>query len=88
MAFNTDVIDDDPTDGAEDLPVYDTLVHELGHLLGLSHPPENDKSVACTLMAGCAGAIRKNPLYDPSCTCDFLTITELDRLAVQQIYEK
>jgi hypothetical protein len=70
-----DVRDTDDSDGAVDKPFYDTLVHELGHVLGLGE--QSDPSVACSVMAHCA---------DTSCGCNFDTIGPVDAAAMVHLY--
>ncbi len=71
----TDVSDYDPSDGRVDKPIHDTLVHELGHVVGLGD--QADDSVACSVMAGCA---------DRGCGCDFEVLGPVDDAALGHVY--
>lgn len=70
-----DVADVDPADGRLEKPVHDTLVHELGHVLGLGD--QDDPAVDCSVMAHCA---------DLSCGCTFDTLGPIDQAALGTVY--
>jgi len=70
-----DVEDVDPSDGWVDKPFYDTLVHEIGHVLGLGD--QVDPSVACSVMGHFGGE---------ECEGDFETPNALDTEAVRHVY--
>lgn len=67
---NADVTDRDCSDGTKDKPLYDTVVHELGHLVGLSHAEVTD-----SVMWAEAGG-----------TMDWNTIGAVDKAAVRTLY--
>lgn len=72
-----DVEDTDGRDGTLEKPFHDTLVHELGHALGLGD--QDDPSVACSVMAHCA---------DTACGCDYDTIGPIDTAALRHVYRQ
>lgn len=63
-------MDVDCSDGGKEYPFYNSLVHELGHFLGLDHAAMDVGSV---MYPGCSG-------------CDFSTIQTPDREAVEELY--
>ncbi len=75
---DTDVIDVDSADGTADKPLHNTLVHELGHLLGLGE--QTAGSVGCSVMSHCRG------LGVSGCACSFDAIESLDVVALTHLY--
>lgn len=73
--LDEEVSDLDDTDGDVDKPFHNTLVHELGHVLGLGD--QQDPTVACSVMAHCA---------DPACGCDWDVVGPVDVAAVGHVY--
>ncbi|MFN7144513.1 MAG: hypothetical protein ACK4YP_12110 [Myxococcota bacterium] len=75
VSVDDEVSDLDDTDGTVDKPFHNTLVHELGHVLGLGD--QHDATVACSVMAHCA---------DLTCGCDWDRVGPVDATAVGHVY--
>jgi len=71
----SDVRDFNSTDGSIEKPFHDTLVHELGHTLGLGDQDEG--GAACSVMAHCG---------DPGCECNYDEIPVADAAALRHVY--
>lgn len=72
VVWNTDVTDKDCSDGSKDYAFYDTLVHELGHFAGLSHPE---------------ASLNTSVMNDIDCSgCDWYTIGAADKASVHTLY--
>jgi hypothetical protein len=77
VARSGDVRDTDSSDGVIDKPLHDTLVHELGHVIGLGD--QDDPSVGCSVMSHC---------HDPACGCSFDEPGPMDVAVVKHVYEQ
>ncbi len=66
------VVDSDCADHTKDKPFYNTLVHELGHFIGLGHPEASLQSSVVN-QDGCS-------------SCDWETISEADITSAKTLY--